>query len=70
MPHHGADLTDNRRDRPKVLSATRWRDRAVSLPAGIVDGEVDAQCDRAERRYRRFFAAVAGVLASLAERLR
>lgn len=53
-----------------VVDYDYWRDRAVSLPAGIVDGEVDAQCDRAERRYRRFFAADADVLASLAERLR
>lgn len=55
---------------PAVVDFDYWRDRAISIPAGIVDREVDEQCDRAERRYGRCFAAEPHVLASLAEALR
>ena len=55
---------------PSVVDYDYWRGRSVSLPLGVVDPEVDERCDRAEHRYRRFFAAEARVLASLAELLR
>ncbi|MBL8620151.1 MAG: hypothetical protein JNK64_02580 [Myxococcales bacterium] len=55
---------------PAVVDYDYWRDRAVWLPDGIVDGEVDEACDRAEHRYRRFFDAEPDVLASLAAALR
>ncbi len=55
---------------PAVVDYDYWRERAMSVPAGIIDREVDAQCDRAERRYHRFFATEPQVLASLADALR
>ena len=55
---------------PAVVDHDYWRDRSVSLPHFVVDGEVDEQHDRAEHRYQRFFAAGPRVLATLAELLR
>ena len=55
---------------PAVVDYDIWRDLAVSVPIGVVDREIDEQCERAEHRYRRFFAAEPRVLASLAEVLR
>ena len=55
---------------PAVVDYDHWRDRAISVPTGVIDREVDEQSDRAAHRYHRFFAAEPRVLASLAELLR
>ena len=53
-----------------VVDYDYWRERAMSVPAGVIDREVDERCDRAERRYHRLFATAPQVLASLADALR
>jgi hypothetical protein len=55
---------------PAVVDYDYWRDRAVSVPAGVVDREVDERCDRAKHRYQRFFAEAPRVLDALAAALR
>ena len=55
---------------PAVVDYDYWRERAMSVPAGVIDREVDERCERAERRYHRLFATAPQVLASLADALR